>query len=101
MRIYLNQKKQLIIAPDYFERYGSSYSDTVQIRTGNVTRQIEEDVKLAMQSVIEKWQPLFDSIDIAPVFEEKKRQIRQFIDFESGLTEEVERMYQNENHKSK
>ena len=101
MRIYVNQKKQLTIAPDYFEKYGGSSLDTVQIRTGNVTRQIEEDVKLAMQSVIEKWQPLFNSIDIEPIFEEKKRQIRQFVDFESGLTEEVERMYQNENHKSK
>ena len=86
---------------NYYEKYGSSSLDTVQIRTGNVTRQIEEDVKLAMQSVIEKWQPLFDSIDIEPIFEEKKRQIRQFLDFETGLTEEVERMYQNENYKSK
>lgn len=100
MRIYLNQKNHLVLAPDYFEKYGGSAADTVQIRTGEVTKAIEEDVKKAVEGVIASWQPFFNKVDTTPIFEEKKCQVRQFIDFETKLTEEIEGIYQDENYKS-
>ena len=91
MRIYVNKKKQLILAPEVWEKYGGISNETMQIKSGEFTKEIEKEVNEAMQEIIERWQPMFDNIPTEELFAEKQKQIRAFNDFETVLTELVER----------
>ena len=91
MRIYVNKKKQLILAPEVWEKYGGVSNETMQIKNGEFAKEIEREVKEAMQEIIERWQPMFDNIQTEALFAEKQRQVRAFNDFETVLTELVER----------
>lgn len=91
MRIYVNKKKQLILAPEVWEKYGGISNETMQIKDGEFTAEIEREVKEAMQEIIERWQPFIDNIPVDELFAEKQKQIRAFNDFETVLTELVER----------
>ena len=44
-----------------------------------------------MQELIERWQPFIDNIQTEELFAEKQKQIRKFSDYETVLTELVER----------
>ena len=91
MRIYVNKKKQLILAPEVWEKYGGVSNETMQIKSGEFTKEIEKEVNEAMQEIIERWQPIFDDIPTEALFAEKQRQVKSFNDFETVLTELVER----------
>ena len=91
MRIYVNKKKQLILAPEVWEKFGGVSNETMQIKNGEFAKEIEREVKEAMQEIIERWQPMFDNIPTEALFAEKQRQVRAFNDFETVLTELVER----------
>lgn len=91
MRIYLNKKKQLILAPEVWEKYGGIANETIQIKNGEFAKEVEKEVNEAMQEIIERWQPFFDDIPTEELFAEKQRQVRAFNDFETVLTELVER----------
>ena len=91
MRIYVNKKKQLILAPEVWEKYGGVSNETMQIKDGEFTAEIEREIKEAMQEIIERWQPMFDNIPTEALFAERQRQVRAFNDFETVLTELVER----------
>ena len=41
MRVYVNKRKELILAPDYFEKYGGVSNETIQIKDGEFTKEIE------------------------------------------------------------
>lgn len=43
-----------------------------------------------MQKIIERWQPIFDNIPTEALFAERQKQIKNFSDFETVLTEMVE-----------
>ena len=85
MRIYVNKRKELILKMD-FEKFGGIANETIQIKSGEFTAEIEKEVKEAMQEIIERWQPIFDNIPTEALFAERQRQIKNFNDFEETLT---------------
>ena len=89
MRIYLNKRKELILKMD-FEKFGGIANETIQIKNGEFTAEIEREVNEAMQEIIERWQPMFDNMPTEALFAERQRQVRAFSDFETVLTELVE-----------
>ena len=93
MRIYVNKRKKLILAPEVFEKYGGVSDETIQIKDGEFTAEIEKEVNEAMQEIIDRWQPIFDDIPTEALFAEKQRQVKSFNDFETVLTELVERSF--------
>ena len=93
MRIYVNKKKQLILAPEVWEKYGGVSNETMQIKSGEFTKEIEKEVNEAMQEIIERWQPIFDDIPTEALFAEKQKQIRKFSDYETTLTDLVEQSF--------
>lgn len=90
MRVYVNKRKKLILAPEVFEKYGGVSNETMQIKDGEFTKEIEKEVNEAMQKIIERWQPIFDNIPTEALFAERQKQIKNFSDFETVLTEMVE-----------
>ena len=91
MKIYVNKHKELILAPEKYEKFGGIPNETMQIKSGEFTKEIEKEVFEAMQEIIERWQPIFDNIPTEELFAERQRQVRAFNDFETVLTELVER----------
>lgn len=89
MRIYVNKRKDLIFKMD-FEKFGGIANETIQIKEGEFTAEIEKEVNEAMQEIIERWQPMFDNIPTEALFAERQRQVKNFNDFETVLTELVE-----------
>ena len=90
MRIYVNKRKELVLKFD-FEKFGGIANETIQIKNGEFTDEIEKEVSEAMQEIIDRWQPMFDNIPTEALFAERQRQVRSFSDFETVLTELVER----------
>ena len=93
MRIYVNKKKQLILAPEVWEKYGGVSNETMQLKSGEFTKEIEREVFEAMQEIIERWQPIFDNIPTEALFAERQRQIKNFSDYETTLTDLVEKKF--------
>ena len=93
MRIYVNKKKQLILAPEVWEKYGGVSNETIQIKNGEFAKEIEREIKEAMQEIIERWQPIFDNIPTEELFAEKQKQIRKFSDYETTLTDLLEKKF--------
>ncbi len=93
LRVYVNKRKELILAPDYFEKYGGVSNETIQIKEGEFTAEIEKEVKEAMQEVIARWQPKIKELPLEALFAERQRQVKNFSDFETVLTELVEEEY--------
>ena len=91
MRIYVNKKKQLILAPEVWEKYGGVSNETIQIKNGEFAKEIEREINEAMQEIIERWQPFIENVPVDELFAERQRQVRAFNDFETVLTELVER----------
>ena len=89
MKIYVNKRKELILKFD-FERFGGISNETIQLKNGEFTKEIEREVSEAMQEIIERWQPFIDNIPVDELFAEKQKQIRRFSDYETVLTELVE-----------
>ena len=90
MKIYVNKHKDLILKFD-FEKFGGVSNETMQIKSGEFTKEIEREVFEAMQEIIERWQPFLNNIQTEELFAEKQKQIRKFNDYETVLTELVER----------
>ena len=74
-----------------FEKFSGIANETIQIKNCEFTEEIEREVEEAMQEIIERWQPMFDNIPTEALFAEKQRQVKSFNDFETVLTELVER----------
>ena len=89
MRIYVNNRKELIFKMD-FEKFGGIANETIQIKNCEFTEEIEREVSEAMQEIIERWQPMFDNMPTEALFAERQRQVRSFSDFETVLTDLVE-----------
>ena len=89
MKIYVNKRKELILKFD-FEKFGGIANETIQLRSGEFTDEIEREIEEAMQEIIERWQPFIDNIPVDELFAEKQKQIRKFSDYETVLTELVE-----------
>lgn len=89
MRIYVNKRKELVLKMD-FEKFGGIANETIQIKNCEFTEEIEREIEEAMQEIIDRWQPMFDNIPTEALFAERQRQIKNFNDFETVLTELVE-----------
>ena len=90
MKIYVNKRKELILKFD-FEKFGGISNETMQVKSCEFTKEIEQEVNEAMQEIIERWQPFIDNIPTEELFAEKQKQVRKFSDYETVLTELVER----------
>ena len=86
MKIYVNKHKELILASEKYEKFGGIPNETMQIKSGEFTKEIEREIEEAMQEIIERWQPMFDNIPTEALFAERQRQIKNFSDFEETLT---------------
>ena len=86
MQIYVNKHKELILAPEKYEKFGGIANETMQIKSGEFTKEIEKEVNEAMQEIIERWQPFIETIPTEELFAERQRQIKNFSDFEETLT---------------
>ena len=93
MKIYINKHKELILAPEKYEKFGGVANETMQIKNGEFAKEIEKEVFEAMQEIIERWQPFFDDIPTEALFKEKQKQIRKFNDYETVLTDLVEQKF--------
>ena len=93
MKIYVNKHKELILAPEKYEKFGGIASETIQLKSCEFAKEIEKEVNEAMQEIINRWQPIFDDIPTEALFAEKQRQVKSFNDFETVLTELVERSF--------
>ena len=89
MKIYVNKRKELILKFD-FERFGGIANETMQLKNGEFTKEIEKEVSEAMHEIIERWQPFLDNIPTEELFAEKQKQIRKFSDYETVLTDLIE-----------
>lgn len=93
MKIYINKHKELILASEKYEKFGGIPNETMQIKSGEFTKEIEREVNEAMQEIIERWQPFLDNIPTEELFAEKQKQIRKFNDYETVLTDLVEQSF--------
>ena len=93
MRIYVNKKKQLILAPEVWEKYGGVSNETIQIKNGEFAKEIEKEVNEAMQEIIERWQPFIENVPVDELFSEKQKQLRTFSDYETTLTDLLEQKF--------
>lgn len=101
LRIYVNKRKKLILAPEFFEKYGGVSNETIQIKNGEFSKEIEKEVNEAMQEIIDRWQPIFDNIPTEALFAERQRQVKNFIDFETVLTDLVEKEFGSDEERKK
>ena len=91
MKIYVNKHKELILASEKYEKFGGIANETIQLKSGEFTKELEKEIKEAMQEIIERWQPFIENVPTEELFAEKQKQIRKFSDYETVLTELVER----------
>ena len=90
MKIYVNKQKELNLESEKYEKFGGIANETMQIKSGEFTKEIEKEIKEAMQEIIERWQPFLDNIQTEELFAEKQKQIRKFSDYETTLTDLIE-----------
>ena len=93
MKIYVNKHKELILAPEKYEKFGGIANETMQLKSCEFTKEIEQEVNEAMQEIIERWQPFINNIQVDELFAEKQKQIRKFSDYETTLTDLVEQSF--------
>ena len=93
MKIYVNKHKELILAPEKYEKFGGIANETMQIKSGEFTKELEKEVSEAMREIIERWQPFLDNIQTEELFAEKQKQIRKFSDYETTLTDLLEKKF--------
>ena len=89
MKIYVNKRKELILKFD-FEKFGGIPNETIQLKSCELTKELEKEVSEAMQEIIERWQPFLNNIPTEELFAEKQKQIKQFSDYETVLTDLIE-----------
>ena len=92
MKIYVNKHKDLILKFD-FERFGGIANETMQIKSGEFTKELEKEVNEAMREIIERWQPFLENVPVDELFAEKQKQISKFNDYETTLTDLVEQSF--------
>ena len=90
MKIYVNKHKELILASEKYEKFGGIANETIQLKSCEFTKEIEQEVNEAMQEIINRWQPFLDNIPVDELFAEKQKQIRKFSDYETVLTDLIE-----------
>ena len=93
MKIDVNKHKELILAPEKYEKFGGIANETMQVKSCEFTKELEKEVSEAMQEIIERWQPFIENIPVGELFSEKQKQIKNFSDYETTLTDLVEKKF--------
>ena len=93
MKIYVNKHKELILAPEKYEKFGGIANETMQIKSGEFTKELEKEIEEAMQEIIERWQPFIENVPVDELFAEKQKQIKNFSDYETVLTDLLEKKF--------
>lgn len=93
MKIYVNKHKELILATEKFEKFGGIPNETMQIKSCEFTKEIEREISEAMQEIIERWQPFIENVPVDELFAERQKQISKFSDYETTLTDLVEKKF--------
>ena len=93
MKIYVNKHKELVLAPEKYEKFGGIANETIQLKTSEFTKEIEKEIREAMQEIIERWQPFIENVPVDELFAEKQKQIRKFNDYETTLTDLLEKKF--------
>lgn len=88
----MNKQKKMIIAPDYYDKYGGISNTTIQLRNGKLTEAINQDIENAMSEIIERYEPIFDTPIIDELFKDKEQAIRKIIDYDTALTDMTEEL---------
>lgn len=91
MKVYVNKHKELILASEKYEKFGGIPNETIHLKSCEFTKEIEREIKEAMQEIIERWQPFLENVPVDELFAERQKQISKFNDYETALTELVER----------
>ena len=92
MKVYVNKRKELILKFD-FEKFGGIANETIQLKSGEFTDEIEREIEEAMQEIIERWQPFIENVPVDELFSEKQKQLRTFSDYETTLTDLLEQKF--------
>ena len=92
MKIYVNKRKELILKFD-FEKFGGISNETMQVKSCEFTKELEKEVFEAMQEIVDRWQPFIETIPTEELFAEKQKQIRKFSDYETTLTDLLEKKF--------
>ena len=93
MKIYINKHKELILAPEKYEKFGGIANETIQLKNCEFTKELEKEVNEAMQEIVERWQPFIENIPTEELFAEKQKQIRKFNDYGTVLTDLVDQRF--------
>lgn len=93
MKIYVNKHKELVLAPEKYEKFGGIANETMQIKSGEFTKELEREIEEAMQEIIERWQPFIENVPVDELFAERQKQIRKFSDYETTLTDLLEKKF--------
>ena len=93
MKIYVNKHKELILAPEKYEKFGGIANETMQVKSGEFTKELEKEIEEAMQEIIERWQPFIENVPVDELFAEKQKQIKNFSDYETVLTDLLEKKF--------
>ena len=93
MKIYVNKHKELLLASEKYEKFGGIANEIMQIKNCEFTKELEKEVNEAMQEIIERWQPFIENVPVDELFAEKQKQIRKFSDYETTLTDLVEKKF--------
>lgn len=87
VRIYINKKNKLTIAPNIYTKWGSTATDNIQLKDCVLVENIISDINIEIQKIIDYYEQQLKDLDLKPFFEEKQRQIKQSYDYETALTE--------------
>lgn len=91
MRIFVNEHKKLFIRSDTTDLY-STLGDTLyingaylQVKDSKYRKEIAEKVSEAVAGVLKEYEPLIAELDLKPIFDEKRRQLRESYDTDEAL----------------
>lgn len=87
VRIYINKKNKLTIAPNIYTKWGSTATDNIQIKDCELVENIVRDIDDAISVIINRYENQIENLNLLPFFKEKQRQIKQSYDYETALTE--------------
>ena len=87
MRFYVNSKYKLVCAPDYHDKFGDVTSSSIQIYNNRFTENIEDDINMAVNAVLEKYNNSIPKGLVDELIEEKKRQTLARMDTSIALTD--------------
>lgn len=95
MRFFISENKTLYFRPDY-EIYNSTgevpyiLGAHLQLKGTAFQKEIECKINKAIASVLKEYEPQFAELDLKPIFDEKRRQLKESFDTDEALAKIVD-----------